>query len=102
MQGTVENPIETMRKTVPIPIGELGKLGVEIAEIQQLLTFGLLLAHTAFLPATQRSSSTGDFPQDPSERVGLVRSLHQGGPAKITVSWLNTRQISTTTHAGSA
>src|SRR5277367_539868 len=75
IQGTLENPTETMWKTVPIPDDEIDKLLVEIAEIKQLLFCRLLLAHAALLPAALRASSVEDFLQDPEVNESDLRDL---------------------------
>ena len=75
IQGTLENPTETIWKTVPIPDDEIDKLLVEIAEIKQLLFSRLLLAHAALLPAALRASSVEDFLQDPEVNESDLRDL---------------------------
>jgi hypothetical protein len=75
VRGTLENPTETMWKTVPIPDDEIDKLLVEIAEIKQLLFCRLLLAHAALLPAALRASSVDDFLQDPEVNESDLRDL---------------------------
>jgi hypothetical protein len=75
IRGTLENPTETMWKTVPIPDDEIDKLLVEIAEIKQLLFCRLLLAHVALLPAALRASSVEDFLQDPEVNESDLRDL---------------------------
>jgi hypothetical protein len=75
IQGTLENPTETMWKTVPIPDDEIDRLLVEITEIKQLLFCRLLLAHAALLPAALRASSVEDFLQDPEVNESDLRDL---------------------------
>ena len=75
LRGTLENPTETMWKTVPIPDDEIDKLLADIAEIKQLLFCRLLLAHAALLPAALRSSNIGDFLQDPDVNESDLRDL---------------------------
>jgi hypothetical protein len=75
IRGTLENPTETLWKTVPIPDDEIDKLLAEIAEIKQLLFCRLLLAHAALLPAALRASSVEDFLQDPEVSEPDLRDL---------------------------
>ena len=75
IQGSLENPTETMWKTVPIPDDEIDKLLVEIAEIKHLLFCRLVLAHAALLPAALRASSVEDFLQDPEVNESDLRDL---------------------------
>ena len=66
LRGTLENPTETMWKTVPVPDDEIDKLLEEILDIKHLLFCRLLLAHAALLPAALRAASVEDFLQDES------------------------------------
>jgi hypothetical protein len=75
LRGTLENPTETMWKTVPVPEDEIEKLLVDIAEIKQLLFCRLLLAHAALLPAALRASSVEEFLQDPEVTESDLRDL---------------------------
>jgi hypothetical protein len=75
LRGTVENPTETMWKTVPVPEDEIEELLMDIAEIKQLLFCRLLLAHAGLLPAALRASTVEEFLQDPEVTETDLRDL---------------------------
>ncbi|KAL8721649.1 MAG: hypothetical protein Q9225_001698 [Loekoesia sp. 1 TL-2023] len=62
--GTIDNPLETYKRTAPIPDDKIDQLLVEMAEIKHLLFCRLLLSHAAILPAAIRANTIDEFLSD--------------------------------------
>lgn len=75
LRGTLENPLETMHKTAPMPNEDIEELLRDVAEIKQLLFCRLLLAHAGVLPAALRAVNIQDFLNDESVTETDLRDI---------------------------
>ncbi|MCJ1393917.1 hypothetical protein MMC18_006793 [Xylographa bjoerkii] len=74
LQGSIVNP-ELLKKSPPIPHGEIEKLLEEVSEIKYLLFCRLLLSHAALLPAALRADSVDAFLNDEEITTADLRDL---------------------------
>ncbi|KAK3935401.1 hypothetical protein QBC46DRAFT_422732 [Diplogelasinospora grovesii] len=73
--GTVQNPVERMERTAPMPDDEIDKLIADITEIKRLLFCRQLLSHAALLPAALRAGSVEEFLNDAELAESDIRDL---------------------------
>ena len=75
VRGTINNPLETLKKVPPLPGDEIDRLLEEISEVKHLLFCRLLLSYAALLPAAIRASSVEEFLNDPEVKDADLRDL---------------------------
>ena len=59
--GTIDNPVERINKTAPLPDDEIHKLSMDLADIKLLLFCRLLLSHATLLPKALEAASVEEF-----------------------------------------
>ncbi|KAL9004683.1 MAG: hypothetical protein Q9188_002498, partial [Gyalolechia gomerana] len=73
--GTIENPIETYKRTAPIPDDVIDELLEQMTEIKHLLFCRLLLSHATVLPAAINANTVDEFLNDKDVTDADLRDL---------------------------
>lgn len=75
MGGTMDNPVETLGKVVPMPAAEVDRLVEDLSEIRTLLFCRLLLSQASLLAPALRAESVSEFLEDPSVSTMDLRNV---------------------------
>lgn len=73
--GTIDNPIETYKRTAPFPDDVIDELLQQMTEIKHLLFCRLLLSHATVLPAALRANTVDEFLNDEEVTDADLRDL---------------------------